>query len=83
MIRFDGVIGSAVVRTLAKGELLIEEREPSRHVFVLVGGVVGVYQHHKFEREVRLALDRWGAHVEILVAGRPTRNVVELPRVTA
>ncbi|MBG0797175.1 tyrosine-type recombinase/integrase [Methylocystis sp. L43] len=53
------------------------------HVSGSFGGVVGVYQHHKFEREVRLALDRWGAHVESIVTGRPIRNVVELPRVTA
>lgn len=53
------------------------------HISGSFGGVVGVYQHHKFEREVRLALDRWGAHVESVVTGRPIGNVVELPRVTA
>jgi integrase len=53
------------------------------HVSGSYAGVVGVYQRHKYEREVRLALDRWGAHVESVVTGRPIGNVVELPRVTA
>jgi integrase len=40
-------------------------------------GVVGVYQRHDFEDERKIALDRWGRHVEALATG-PEENVVEL-----
>jgi integrase len=32
-------------------------------------GIVGVYQHHSFTDEKRLALDAWAAHVMALTAG--------------
>ena len=40
-------------------------------------GVVGTYQRHGFDDERRVALDRWGRHVEALAAGTE-ENVVEL-----
>lgn len=36
------------------------------HVSGSFGGIVGVYQRHKFEAEMRDALERWAAHVEAL-----------------
>jgi integrase len=43
------------------------------------GGIVSVYQKHKFEDGVRRAMDAWGAHVERLASGAPTDdNVVRL-----
>jgi integrase len=38
-------------------------------------GIVGTYQRHGFDDERRIALDRWGRHVEALAAGES--NVVE------
>jgi integrase len=40
-------------------------------------GIVGVYQRHGFDDERRVALDRWGRHVESLAAGESS-NVVEI-----
>lgn len=34
------------------------------------GGVVGIYQRHRYESEKRQALEAWARHVEGLVAGR-------------
>ena len=42
------------------------------------GGIVGVYQRHRFEDDMRRAMDAWSTHVERLVAGAPKNNVVEL-----
>jgi integrase len=42
-------------------------------------GVVGTYQRHGFDDERRVALERWGRHVETLAAGEGS-NVVELER---
>ena len=36
------------------------------HVSGSFGGIVSVYQKHKFENEMRTALDKWGAHIESL-----------------
>jgi integrase len=41
-------------------------------------GIVGTYQRHGFDDERRVALDRWGRHVEALAAGETEENVVEL-----
>ena len=32
-------------------------------------GVAGIYNRSTYEREKRLALDMWGAHIEALVEG--------------
>ncbi len=40
-------------------------------------GIVGVYQRHGYEDERRVALDRWGRHIEALAAGEAESNVVE------
>jgi hypothetical protein len=32
-----------------------------------ISGVAAVYQRHEFLSERRQALDRWGAHVEVIV----------------
>jgi integrase len=41
-------------------------------------GIVGVYQRHGYEDEKRLALDLWGRHVEAIVSGKPTANIIDL-----
>jgi integrase len=53
------------------------------HVSGSFGGIVGVYQKHKFEDGMRRAMDAWGAHVERLVTGAAAGNVVELAKVRA
>ena len=47
------------------------------HVSGSFGGIVGVYQKHKFEDGMRRAMDAWSAHVDRLVSGA-TKNNVEL-----
>jgi hypothetical protein len=39
------------------------------HVSGSFGGIVSVYQKHSFADEMRVALDRWAAHLERTVAG--------------
>ena len=49
------------------------------HVSGSFGGIVGIYQKHKFEDGMRRAVDGWGAHIErIASGGAATSNVVEL-----
>jgi integrase len=47
------------------------------HVSGSFGGIVGVYQKHKFEDGMRRAMDVWAAHIERLATGAPAANVVE------
>jgi integrase len=47
------------------------------HVSGQLRGVVGTYQRHGFDDERRVALERWGRHIETLAAGEGS-NVVEL-----
>jgi integrase len=42
------------------------------------GGIVGVYQKHKFEDGMRRAMDAWADHVERLVSGAAAANVIDL-----
>jgi integrase len=39
------------------------------------GGVAGIYQRYDFAAEKRTALERWAAHVEQLVSGKPAAVV--------
>jgi integrase len=48
------------------------------HVSGSFGGIVGVYQKHRFEDAMRRAIDAWAAHIERLVTGSGTTNVMEL-----
>ena len=48
------------------------------HVSGSFGGIVGVYQKHKFEDGMRRAMDGWAAHIERLMAGATKNNIVEL-----
>jgi integrase len=50
------------------------------HVSGSFGGIVGVYQKHKFEDGMRRAMGAWAAHVERLATGAEAANVVELAR---
>lgn len=51
------------------------------HVSGAFGGVAGVYNRHKYEAEMRRALEAWADRVAALVEGRETAgNVVELRR---
>jgi integrase len=44
-------------------------------------GVVATYQRHSFVEEMRIALQRWGDHLEMLISGkREPAKVVALPR---
>jgi integrase len=45
------------------------------HVSGSFGGIVGVYQRHRFADEMRAAMERWGRHIEQLGSGE---LVVEL-----
>ena len=49
------------------------------HVSGFRGGVAGTYNVAKYAKEKRAALERWGAHLQGLVAGKAA-NVVALPR---
>jgi integrase len=40
------------------------------HISGSFAGVVGIYQRHDFAKEKRAALERWGAHVAAVVAGK-------------
>ncbi len=44
-------------------------------------GVLGVYNRHDYEREMRDALERWGAELRRIIAGES--NIVALPRASA
>jgi integrase len=67
-------------RTVASGlqklgvELAVTEKVLN-HVSGSFGGIVGVYQRHKYEAEQRVALERWADHVTGLVTDRPTSVV--------
>jgi hypothetical protein len=41
----------------------------------LRGGIAGVYNKSELLPERRAALERWAAHVEVLVAGKPSKVV--------
>jgi integrase len=47
------------------------------HVSGTFGGIVSVYQKHKFEDGMRRAFDAWGAHVERIATGAEAENVIE------
>jgi integrase len=49
------------------------------HVSGSFAGIVGVYQHHSFADEKRVALDAWANYVTALVEGRPA-NVTAIRR---
>ena len=51
------------------------------HVSGSFGGIVSVYQKHKFEDGMRRAMDVWASHVERIVSGTETGNVVVLATV--
>jgi integrase len=45
------------------------------HVSGAKGGVAGTYNREQYDPEKRAALERWAAHVEGVVSGRPARVV--------
>ena len=49
------------------------------HVSGAKAGVAGTYNVHSYSAEKTTALERWARHVEALVAGKPTSNVMSLP----
>jgi integrase len=53
------------------------------HVSGSFGGIVGVYQKHRFEDAMRRAMDGWAGHVERLASGAPAENVIELANARA
>ena len=42
------------------------------------GGIVGVYQRHRFEDDMRRAMDAWSTHIERLLSGAQATNVIDL-----
>jgi integrase len=48
------------------------------HVSGSRAGIVGVYQRHGFEPEMRRAADAWGQYVAFLIDGRDETNMAEL-----
>ena len=51
------------------------------HVSGSFGGIVGVYQKHKFEDGMPRAMDVWAAHVERIVSGVAAENVIDFATV--
>jgi integrase len=45
------------------------------HISGTFRGIVGTYQQHDYADEVRIALQKWGDHVERLVGGKPAKVV--------
>jgi integrase len=62
----------------AGADLHVIERAVN-HTSGSFGGIVGVYQKHKFAEEVKLALEAWANLVTAVVEGRAD-NVVPIPR---
>ncbi len=48
------------------------------HISGSFGGIVGVYQKHRYETEMRRALEMWAAHIQRIVTGESATNVVSL-----
>jgi CRP-like cAMP-binding protein len=76
---FDAVVGAGYVQRWARGEHLIEEHEPSEHLFVLVEGVVGVfYSSEKGEGVLVKIFGAPSAFGEMeLLTGLPRLELVE------
>jgi hypothetical protein len=49
------------------------------HISGARAGVAGTYNRAAYSAEKKAALERWAAHVEVLVSGKPA-NVVDLTR---
>lgn len=67
-------------RTLASGMARLGVNLPViekilNHVSGSFGGIVSVYQHHSFEDEKRVALQRWSDHVAEVVADKTLVNL--------
>jgi integrase len=45
------------------------------HLSGSFAGIVAVYQHYQFEPEKQAALERWAAHIESLIEGRPAKVI--------
>jgi len=45
-----------------------------------IRGVAAVYNRYSYDTEKRAALAAWARHVEVLITGKPARNVVEMAR---
>jgi integrase len=50
------------------------------HVSGSFGGIVSVYQKHRFEDAMRIAMDSWPAHVEPPATGAKASNIFALAR---
>jgi hypothetical protein len=48
------------------------------HVSGSFAGIVKVYQRHSFADEKRAAMATWARHVEAIVSGNATANIIEL-----
>jgi hypothetical protein len=59
------------------GKLSVQPHIAERVVNHVKGGVEGIYDRHKYQREIEEALARWSDHVLAVVEGRAS-NVVTL-----
>jgi integrase len=50
------------------------------HISGHKAGVAGTYNRARYEQQVRAALERWATHIETLVSGNTSANVVKLAR---
>jgi integrase len=48
------------------------------HVSGSRGGIVGIYQRHKFADEKRAALEAWARKLDAIVNGAAPANIIEL-----
>ena len=53
------------------------------HVSGHKGGVAGIYNRAKYAEQKRIAMERWAAHVDRLLAGEQAENVPEFAKVRA
>jgi integrase len=63
----------------AGADIAVIERAVN-HISGSFGGIVGVYQKHKYEDEVRLALQAWERLLLSIVSGGERENVVAMER---
>ena len=45
------------------------------HISGAKGGIAGVYNRAQYATEKKAALERWAAHIEALISGRPAKVV--------
>ena len=70
---------TAATRMAKLGASVATVEKVLNHISGTFAGIVGVYQHHDFEKEKRAALDAWARHVQSLTSGT-VNNVVPITK---